>query len=732
MKNKILFIIFLALSVIILFKESSSTIQYRSQCEDDQQFTILLQKNKFPQEQNYQRLLAKEKINLFFTAKYNNLGTIAIFFDNHQKINNDWVWFRIKEKGSNNWYYQNKYNTDQFNPDFWFTFGFPIINDSKNKEYEIEIESISGTPTDSISLHSKSKNFLAKYSFSKSYLKQNPTQILYLIKNKFKYYLSYVPKSDIRRIIINSIVPLLIFLFIEFKIFSSLKHFLKRFGKKSWLNNAINILYPIIIFSLTFIISGYFSTIGADSHHDGIMLKPALDVSQGQMLFKDTFTQYGALSTIIQSVAIKLFGEYLIVIRLTTAFFYALISVVLYFIWSKFLNKHLTFLSCLIWILLAPYYLMTFLPWSSVYALFFQCLAILFFQKYAQNNKTKNLIMVGVMSALTFWCKQNVGLYTIMGGLISLFIIKQIKKTKSKILIKNIILYTVGGIIISLPIFFWIIYNGAFSDWWKQSIEFSYKFISDRSSISFIEKMFTGSFSAISVWAITPIITFYTVIKEFYTTKKNLSLIILIIFGLFSWLQYYPVSCVRHTYWAISPLIGVLTYFFFKPKLNKNHSLKLKQIIGVLLIITYTLIVGPDINKRIQSGIELYQSNYIILNKPKVLKNIKLSNSEANYYSQTYENIEKYMEQNPNSNFINISPNALYLTFFKSKNFHPMYVNWEVSSIYPDLIQIRDNYVKENQPLIITMWDIPTGYCRLNNQDPEATTFLIAPCDKID
>ena len=42
------------------------------------------------------------------------------------------------------------------------------------------------------------------------------------------------------------------------------------------------------------------ASLGVDPHHDGIMLKPALDVLSGQVLFRDTFTQYGALTTYLQ------------------------------------------------------------------------------------------------------------------------------------------------------------------------------------------------------------------------------------------------------------------------------------------------------------------------------------------------------------------------------------------------------------------------------------------------
>ncbi|MDO8611166.1 MAG: hypothetical protein Q7R95_11625, partial [bacterium] len=185
MKHKILLIIAAVLLCTVIFiKKSISHIQYRSQSEDDMQFTTLVQKIKYPIDQSFQKLTSNKKITLNFTANHNNLGTVAFIFNNYQKINNDWVWFRIKESSSTNWYYQHKYNTEQFNPEYFFSFGFPIISDSKDKKYTLEIESISGTQKNSISLHTKSHNYIAKYDYSKLYLNKNPSQIPYFIFNK--------------------------------------------------------------------------------------------------------------------------------------------------------------------------------------------------------------------------------------------------------------------------------------------------------------------------------------------------------------------------------------------------------------------------------------------------------------------------------------------------------------------------------------------------------------------
>ena len=199
----------------------------------------------------------------------------------------------------------------------------------------------------------------------------------------------------------------------------------------SKINRFFGIFNPIFIFIMTLIVAGYFSTIGVDPHHDGILLKPALDMVSGKILFKETFTQYGALTTIIQAIALKVFGSYLITIRLLTAFFYALISLLLYFIFQRFLPKLILFISLLIWLLMAPYNIWVLLPWSSIYALFFQLLTTYLLLIFFEKKEPKYFILASISTALIFWCRQPVGIFTFLAINVYftyVFFNKQIKK----------------------------------------------------------------------------------------------------------------------------------------------------------------------------------------------------------------------------------------------------------------------------------------------------------------
>ena len=116
------------------------------------------------------------------------------------------------------------------------------------------------------------------------------------------------------------------------------------------------------------IISCYFSILDPEWHHDGILFKPAVDVASGLSLFRETFTQYGALTTYLQAGAIYLFGKALIVLRLQAALFFILIGVFNLLILRRLIPFWLAVSSTYVWFLMAPIFLMPFLAWSSIYA----------------------------------------------------------------------------------------------------------------------------------------------------------------------------------------------------------------------------------------------------------------------------------------------------------------------------------------------------------------------------
>ena len=131
-------------------------------------------------------ILSGQKITGKFIADQNHLGILGFRFWTFYRLNDDYLIFRIKPQGSPDWYYQNVYKTDQFQPNQYFTFGFPEINNSKGKTYQFEIESTLGTPGDAVGLSTSDPVYIVKYKFPKSRVIRNTSSFLSFILLKLE------------------------------------------------------------------------------------------------------------------------------------------------------------------------------------------------------------------------------------------------------------------------------------------------------------------------------------------------------------------------------------------------------------------------------------------------------------------------------------------------------------------------------------------------------------------
>jgi hypothetical protein len=161
------------------------------------------------------------------------------------------------------------------------------------------------------------------------------------------------------------------------------------------------------------------ASMDVDQEHDGIMLKPALDVLSGQVLFRETFTQYGALTTYLQAAALW-FQPTLLSLRFMTLGVYVVILCGLYAVWRQILPRSLAALAGGLFMLFLPLYERNWLgghwlllPWSSAYALMFQVLALFALCQVVRHAHAPRWSLVaGAACACVFWCRQPVGIIT--------------------------------------------------------------------------------------------------------------------------------------------------------------------------------------------------------------------------------------------------------------------------------------------------------------------------------
>lgn len=145
-----------------------------------------------------------------FVSKYDGIGQLAVRFNNNYHDSEDILTFRIKERGTDDWFYQAQYKTDQFLPHRLFPFGFPTISNSKGKVFDFELESLRGIQSRGISLDSQNPTFTVKAIYTKNNLLENKNALLYFIFHKLLNLIIYIP------LFIYSFSPLLFFLVLNF------------------------------------------------------------------------------------------------------------------------------------------------------------------------------------------------------------------------------------------------------------------------------------------------------------------------------------------------------------------------------------------------------------------------------------------------------------------------------------------------------------------------------------
>jgi hypothetical protein len=175
------------------------------------QFTTVLTKNysNVEFEGTTGEIFGDNKAQAEFIATENNLGIVAIRFNTFERTDENKLRFKISEKGSEIPIYENLYKTDQFQQDKFFTFGFPVIKNSKGKLYALELEPATATESAAVAISSKSPRLQTRYKFSQSYLVKNPCDLMHFAIGKTG---EMLPDPNFITLVVLAISPLFIYL----------------------------------------------------------------------------------------------------------------------------------------------------------------------------------------------------------------------------------------------------------------------------------------------------------------------------------------------------------------------------------------------------------------------------------------------------------------------------------------------------------------------------------------
>ena len=248
------------------------------------------------------------------------------------------------------------------------------------------------------------------------------------------------------------------------------------------------VLWSLIPAVAVFLLAGFFSTMGIDLHHDGVMFRAAVAASEGKTVFREIFCQYGLLPPLLQGGILKIFGQELIVLKIATALFYSASVILCDRIWRRFLTTPFRLLNLALFVLLAPYTMVTFHIWSSVYALFFMLLATELLIRFLEKDRGGFLFWAGICAMIVPGLRWTCGAVTLL-AIPAVLILAKITRKEAFSLGRSFGIFFAGTSLVALLFVLYISLAGAWNDCFTQCFRFASNFAGNRGGYSWSKIM---------------------------------------------------------------------------------------------------------------------------------------------------------------------------------------------------------------------------------------------------
>ena len=478
------------------------------------------------------------------------------------------------------------------------------------------------------------------------------------------------------------------------------------------------------IFLFTVLWFGVFALVRIDLHHDAVMLKPAIDVAAGKVIFRDTFCQYGALAVWIQALAVKIFGGELAVIQLLTVLFYGGCAVLCDRVFRRFLTPFFRGLNLVMFWGMAPFYFVPMHPWSSVYALFFMLLNMECLLCFLDNGGRFSPYLAGGFAGLAFLARHPCGLI-FLPGLVVLTGMAWRDRDK----LRAVGAYFAGCAAVLAVFALYLTLVGAWSDYLRQCFGYVAGFAVERGgSLKWSE--IAGRFFPLNefmglidtVFSVLPLLCIAWAwwilrrIRSYSPAELNtrLGYLLLALSGLISWHQYYPVPCVRRLYWAAIPMFGILALTVQKLWRTKERK-ALKRAGALLLAFIALLPVGVRLFFGAVPMLEALPNFHRVTQLPG-LRNMRLSSGELSAVEPIRRSWDALPPEIRARGVFNYSPDAVFSVVLPETSFrHQMFVNWG-GRVYPDYPDKALSYILEKRPAVLSQQPLILPDYRLEAQ----------------
>ena len=468
-------------------------------------------------------------------------------------------------------------------------------------------------------------------------------------------------------------------------------------------------------FLLTLVANAAFAPFGLmDFDHEAVLFKPAVDLVDGKMLFRESFTQYGPIPVLLQTAAIALFGKYILVVKLQAALCYAIAGAALFTAWRVILPAPLAFAGIVIWNLLSYHFMHPFLAWASAYALMFQTIGLFCLMRYVDGGGRHLVVIAGATVVLVTLSKLNIGIYFAASVGAALAWNSLVRKQPS-LVVGDAVALAAGAACVLLPYLAWLSINHAVGAWWLANIEWPRRWAAEFGDkfdpIAIFDRLtafrLLGNRDPFNAPAVRPgfifvILPACTIAAALFLAFRgssgahNRAAMALCLVSLASWLQMYPVPGIGHVWWSTAPMIGLAVWLCW------NLSKRRWPVFALALLALF----GPPVWSRLEYlVVERLRGERVVLSRgDNPFRGLLLAPDLARYISAVDSAVRTHIGDR--HDVVLDGPNGLYLTFIRRPEFsHPLWAVPTPSIIplaYPSFEAAYSGYIAAKHPFVIS------------------------------
>ena len=500
----------------------------------------------------------------------------------------------------------------------------------------------------------------------------------------------------------------------------------------------------LLIALITLACACQFALIDPDFHHDGFVLQPGIDFQQGRIPFRDSYQQYGLGESFFAWMIVAAFGESLLALRLSTALCYSAIAFLLWVVWRRFLPAWLTTLTCLIWLGMSPYFLRSFLPWSSVRALLFEMLSLYYVLRFVEKGRISSLFFAGLLCGMIWLCRWTVGTFLFVS--LSFFLVLNgvaafepiAAKTNKNGLGRQLLFFCLGFFLILAPSFLFLVMEGALRDSYLQTVSSHLKVFNNvvgsfhETAMEIFGMVFLGrpnpnmgEYPTIE-WSIISLVCLFMFLRglcqlgrsDYELCYRDRIAFLLAVAGLGSLMQYYPVPCPRHLFWAASPVFGLLSYALWRVFRWAARTMAVP-----LTVLVLCLVFGQPLWLRATEGWKkALSSHYVKFSEPMVFRGMKTDPANAKELERVLLKIDELESIYPEKCFVIMHPDPIWNLLVRNVcRFHQVPALWQwLETVYPDYQENLKKIIRTQRPILLMVSYDDTSQTHLDVRMPDS------------